>query len=252
MANIDLRGVVTREVKYSENSRILTVLSKDMGKVSILAGRSRLNRSGALIATQLFCYSDFEVFKNRDRGMLRLNEAEVIEPFAELRSSLDKMAYASYFCDVANHLCYEGTEQNGILRLLLNSLSKLNKDGGDGAIKIEAVFLLRALREAGFAPDCGGCVCGGGGSIKLLCPTDGVFCCEECAAEKEGEFRIEVNDTIYKAISYIVTSGDAAAFSFSLGENSTRYLAEVAESYMTAQLEKRLKTLDYLKMVRDL
>lgn len=252
MANIDLRGIVTREVKYSENSRILTVLSKDMGKVSILAGRSRLSRSGALIATQLFCYSEFEVFKNRESSMLRLNEADVIEPFAGLRSSLDKMAYASYFCDIANHLCYEGTEQNGILRLLLNSLSKLNEDDGNGALKIESVYLLRALREAGFAPDCDGCVCGSGGEITLLCPSDGVFCCGSCAAEKEGKYCIEINDTLYKAISYIVTSGDAAAFSFSLGKNSMRYLAEVAESYMTAQIEKQLKTLDYLKMVRDL
>lgn len=274
MANIKMRGIVTREVKYSENSRILTVLSEDLGKMSVLASRSRLNRSGALVATQLFSYSEFEVFKGRDTGMVRLNEAMVIESFGGLRKSLEKMAYASYFCDVANHLCYEGTEQNEILRLLLNSLSKLeNIDNDDirddekpentvggkintefkySAVKIEAVFLLRALMEAGFAPNCDGCLCGSGEKIELLCVSDGVFCCGNCAEEKKGKYNIAVNNAVYKAISHIITSKDSAAFSFVLGEKNLKYLADVAECYMTYELENSIKTLDYLKAVRDM
>ena len=39
MPIIDVCGLATREVKYGENSRILTVLAKDRGKVSVLASR---------------------------------------------------------------------------------------------------------------------------------------------------------------------------------------------------------------------
>ena len=249
MANIEVRGVVTREIKYGENSRILTVLAKDLGKVSVLASRARSNRSGVLSATQLFCYSDFEVFKGRDNSLLRLNEGEVIEPFSKLRASLDKMAYASYFCDIANHLCYEGTEQNEILRLLLNTLSRLEADDGSDALRLETVFLFRALREAGFAPDCEGCACGEQEKIKWLYPSEGVFRCDKC---RSGGNAIEVNATLFKVISYIVQSNLASAFSFKLGENTVKYLAFIGEEYMRMQIEKDLKTLDYLKKVREL
>ncbi len=250
MANIEIRGIVTREVRYGESSRILTVLSKDLGKVSVLASRARSNRSGVLTATQMFCYSDFEVFKGRENSLLRLNEGEVIEAFPNIRGSLDKMAYASYFCDITNHLCYEGTEQNELLRLLLNTLSRLEKDDGTDALRLESVFLFRALRESGFAPDCGGCAsCGAVENIRLLCPADGVFYCKDCAGERAG---YEVNDTLRRAAAYIIESELPAAFSFRLGENSQKYLTQIAEEYMTNQLEKQLKTLEYLRKVREL
>lgn len=91
MPNIDVCGLVTREVKYGENSRILTVLAKDIGKVSVLASRARTNRSGLLTATQLFAYSNFTLFKGRENSLMKMNEGEVIESFSEIRNSLDNM-----------------------------------------------------------------------------------------------------------------------------------------------------------------
>ena len=74
MPVIEVNGVVTREVRYGENSRILTVLAEDAGKISVLAGRARTNRSGLLTATQLFSYSNFSLFKGRENSLLKLNE----------------------------------------------------------------------------------------------------------------------------------------------------------------------------------
>lgn len=250
MPNIDVCGLVTREVKYGENSRILTVLAKDLGKISILAGRARTNRSGLLTATQLFSYSNFVLFKGREGSMLKLNEGAVINSFSNIRMSLDKMAYASYFCDIANHICADGAEENGMLRLLLNVLYRLAEDDGTEALKLEAIFLFRALMEAGFAPDCDGCAsCGSRDKITLLQPQDGVFLCGNCMGTDNG---MQVNTTIYRTIDYIVNSSLSRVFSFSLGQNSMKYLAELGEEYMKMQLEKDLKTLDYLKKVRTL
>lgn len=89
MPNIDVCGLVTREVKYGENSRILTVLAKDIGKVSVLASPVREpTRSGLLTATQLFAYSNFTLFKGRENSLMKMNEGEVIESFSEIRNSL--------------------------------------------------------------------------------------------------------------------------------------------------------------------
>ena len=170
MPNIDVCGLVTREVKYGENSRILTVLAKDIGKVSVLASRARTNRSGLLTATQLFAYSNFTLFKGRENSLMKMNEGEVIESFSEIRNSLDNMAYASYFCDIANHICTDGTEENELLGLLLRVLKRLSvkEENTAESLKAECVFLFRALSIAGFAPNCDGCAsCGKNENIKF-------------------------------------------------------------------------------------
>ena len=56
MSVIEAEGVVTREVKYGDSSRILTVITKEIGKISVLAGGARSNRSGLLAVTQLFSH----------------------------------------------------------------------------------------------------------------------------------------------------------------------------------------------------
>ena len=254
MPNIDVCGLVTREVKYGENSRILTVLAKDIGKVSVLASRARTNRSGLLTATQLFAYSNFTLFKGRENSLMKMNEGEVIESFSEIRNSLDNMAYASYFCDIANHICTDGTEENELLGLLLRVLKRLSvkEENTAESLKAECVFLFRALSIAGFAPNCDGCAsCGKNENIKFFDIQNGVFLCGNCSA-KPRQNTVEITSAMYNTIDYIVSSEINRVFSFSLGEKSLRYLAGVGEACVRTQLEYDFKTLKYLNNVRDL
>ncbi len=249
MPNIDVSGLVTREVKYGENSRILTVLGKDSGKVSILASRARTNRSGLLTATQLFAYSDFTLFKGRDGSLFKLNEGEAVSTFPNIRNSLEKMAYASYFCDVVNQICREGSEENELLALILNMLYLLDRDDctAEKAVKIRAVFQFRALAAAGFAPDCDGCAECGDGAVRYFSRSGGVFYCEKCS--ENGNALSEVNQGIFNAIKYIITSDSKKIMAFSLSDTAMKYLADIGEEFMRIQLEHDFKTLDYLKNV---
>ena len=51
MAIVDAAGVVTKETKYGDTSRILTVVTKNLGRISILAGNARKGKSGLLTAS---------------------------------------------------------------------------------------------------------------------------------------------------------------------------------------------------------
>lgn len=249
MPNIDVSGLVTREVKYGENSRILTVLGKDSGKVSVLASRARTNRSGLLTATQLFAYSDFTLFKGRDGTLLKLNEGEVISAFSNIRTSLEKMAYASYFCDIINQLCHEGNEENELLSLILNMLYLLDRDDctAEKAVKIRAVFQFRALAAAGFAPACDGCAECGGEAVRYFSRSGGVFYCDKCKGH--GNALSEVSQGIFNAIKFITTADSRQILAFNLSAAAMEYLADVGEEFVRTQLEHDFKTLDYLKNV---
>lgn len=250
MGIIETEGIVVREVKYGDNGRILTLITKDLGKISVSAPRSRSNKSGLLVAAQLFSFSHFTLFKSGEKSLYQINEASVIEPFHLLRESLDRMAYASYFCEVARMIVQENNPEPNQLSLLLNTLHLLCKTEKD-FLRLKSVYELRTLLIGGAAPDLLSCAdCGTSENITAFSIRDGVSYCFECRlAHKEV---IPLNNAVRKAILYILNADDKKIFSFKLTESASRYLSALGERLVTQFLGKEPPTLQYLKQVTSL
>lgn len=258
MAIVDAAGVVTKETKYGDTSRILTVVTKELGKISVLAGNARKGRSGLLTAAGLFAYSRFTLFKSNSSSLYKLNEGELIHSFSNLHESLDGMAFAAYFCDITNYVVQEGDPNAAQVELLLRALYLLSRSvknpgaaQGTEFEKIKAVFEFRTLTLDGRLPDlsaCGGCKAAGG--LHYLSPRDGKIYCQKCAAGITDTIRI--TDAILAAVSYIALAADKKEFSFTLPPPSVKYLSEVGENCIEVIFEHRFKTLEYLRKVTAL
>ena len=59
------KGLILREVKYKEADRILTVLTEDMGKITVKARGALRKGSKTAAATQLLAFSELTMFENR-------------------------------------------------------------------------------------------------------------------------------------------------------------------------------------------
>ena len=247
MGIITATGIVTREIKYGDSSRILTVITKELGKISILAGGARSNKSGLLTLTQLFTYGEFTLFQGRGKGLYKINNGDVIHSFSNLRNSLEAMAYASYFCEVANRVIPEDSPDPEQMQLLLNTLYLL----GEGKIspeQIKGVYEFRTLAVQGFLPDFSLCsCCGKDKNLTAFDPRENAVFCDECA--KNTLQPVVPGSGVLGAISYIATADAKKVFSFHLPEQSLSYLSKLGEYCLELQLEKHLKTLDYLKSV---
>ena len=250
MALINADGIVTKETKYGDTSRILTVITNELGKISVLAGNARRSKSGLLTATALFSYSRFTLFKGGSSSLYKLNECELLTSFSSLHESLDGMAFASYFCDVTNTVVQEDSPDAGQTSLLLRSLYMLCRDG-QNLEKIKAVFEFRTLTIAGILPNLEACAdCGATAEISALSPRDGGVYCLKCASKHSELFSI--NDSILAAIAYISLAQEKKEFSFNMSDASIRYLSELGEKCIQTLLEKNFKTLDYLRRVTAL
>lgn len=251
MSIIETDGIVTREIKYGDSSRILTVITKELGKISVLAGGARSNRSGLLAATQLFSYVSFTLFKSRDKSLYKINNAEIVTSFSSIRNSLDKMAYASYFCDIANNIVQEGAPDEKQLALLLNTLYILDSDKLS-YLQIKAIYEFRSLFLQGLLPNltiCSGC--GKNGDTVYFDPINMTSYCMNCG-EKNPENLIKTGGGILDAISYIACAEPKKIFAFRLSAEGIKYLSHLGEFCMELGLEKHLKTLDYLKKIQEL
>ncbi len=248
MGIVEVEGIITREVKYGDSSRILTLITKEFGKISVLAGGVRTNKSGLLAATQLFSHVSMQLFKGREKSLYKINSGEILTTFSSIRESLERMAYASYFCEVANDVVQENAPDPEEMSLLLNTLFMLSADKLPYE-QIKAVFEFRTLALQGLLPNLSGCAECGQASATSLQIFDGAAFCDACAKKHPSSYLIRAGEAVLAAVSYIALADSKKIFAFSLPESSRNYLSRLGEYCIECYLERHFKTLDYLKKV---
>lgn len=241
-------GIVTKTTKYSETSLIVTVITRDYGKISAIANNVRSSKSHMLMGLQLFSFSEIVFYESRSKtGLYKLNEMSVIEGFGNIRSDLEKLAYASYFAEVANSAVSEDNPDEEVLRLLLNTLFALDRDLCP-MNKIKTVFEWRIAAVSGYEPDVEACVkCRKVQGDMFLSFSEGEVFCEECGSTLPGCGRISEN--MRKIIKYISEAESKKIFSFEASDAVIDYLGALGERYIQMQFDKKFATLDYLKKV---
>lgn len=247
MSLVKAEGLITRAVKYGEDSMILTIVTKELGRISAIAGRVRTAKSKLRGGTQLLVYGSFTMFHGRKKSLYQINEAQPIQPFTGLRESLDKFAYAAYFCEVINKLIPENSPDEELLRLVLNTLYLLAEDKVSPRV-LKPVLELRAAAQAGYAPDTFRCsACGAEKNLTWFRLQEGSVLCADCGGMPKDMVR--VTDALCQAIGYICTVEQKKIFSFQMSQQALEYLEQISEAYLQAHVGTNFQTLDYLKRI---
>lgn len=244
---INTTGLVLRVTDYKDSSRILTVLTSTEGKLSVSA-RGALRRGSKLAAaTQLFAYSHMTLYHNKDRWTL--TEAQTIELFAGLSRELDTLALGSYFCELLETVSDEDSPNHEVLSLGLNALFALSQNEKDPLL-VKTAFETRLMCLAGFAPDVSACAVCGKPVVDdpRLDLRGGTVRCRSCSSGAEETAML--GPGALDAIRYII-SCDAKKFcAFKLPEDALDRLSRASEAFVSTQLDRRFKTLDYYKSIK--
>ena len=241
------QGLVLRETEYKDADKLLTVLTKDRGKLTLRARGVRSKSSRLKSGCQLLAYSEFTVFENR--GFHLVDEAVPIALFMPLRSDIEKLSLASYFAQVAEVLSQEDSPDSELLSLCLNAmyaLAELEKP----QVLIKAAFELRVACQAGYLPEVHGCtVCGNPEADRFLVAA-GVLQCAGCLSGEDTGLRMPVHSGTLNALRYITSCELKRLFSFRLGEDCLKELSDIAETYLLTQIERGFFTLDFYKSMK--
>lgn len=240
-------GLVLRETEYKEADKLLTVLTKDRGKLTLRARGVRSKSSRLKGGCQLLAYSEFTVFENR--GMNLIDEAVPIMLFMPLRSDIEKLSLASYFAQVAEVLSQEDSPDPELLSLCLNAIYALAELEKPQEL-VKATFELRAACQAGYLPELSACsVCGNPEPDRFLV-AEGTVQCAGCLAGEQTGLRLPVHSGALRALRYITTCDSRRLFSFQLGDEGLKELSGIAETYLLTQLERGFFTLDFYKSMK--
>lgn len=141
-------GIVIKRKNFREADRILTIFTKNKGKISVKAKGVRKITSRRSPHIELLNYSLFNLHQPVG-GMPILTEVESVKNFPKLKKDLKKIGTAFHFCELVDGLCAEGQENEQVFELLEKALDTISKD--DRLELIAYRFELKLLKLLGFS-----------------------------------------------------------------------------------------------------
>ena len=240
---LTIQAIVLRVTDYNDRDALLTVLSRNYGKLTIKARGLRRKNSPLIAPCQLLAFGEFTLFEYRNQ--YTVNEAHSIELFQGLRRDLCKLSLGTYFAQAAEVLSQEDLPNPELQSLLLNCLYALDKLEKPELL-VKSVFELRAASLAGYSPDLFGCHVCGSQAPAYFDISGGALLCEKCLAASTG-IRMPIKASILDAMRYIVYCDPKKLFSFEIGQEAFVQLSSLTEAYLTTQLERGFSTLDFYK-----
>jgi len=247
MSELVLKGLVLREAAYKESSKMLTVLTDELGKISVSARGATRTGSRVAAASQPMAFSEMTVSESRERYYLR--EANTLEIFSGITADLKDYALGCYFLELLDAACPETVPEPEALTLGLNALWLLSEGTKDRTL-VKSVFELRLMTLLGYRPELEGCaVCGRGEPRSpVLDLRGGALFCRACALQ-QAQRPMALDAGSLQALRFIVSAPRRRVFSFHLAEGAQRRLGDISENYVREQLERSFRTLDYYKSI---
>ena len=222
--HITTKALVLRAVDYRESDKILTLFTRDQGRLTASARGCRKKGSAIAAGCQLLAWSEMVLYDYQGRWAVK--EAATERLFQGVRADIARLALGCYFAEAAELLAVEGEPADELLSLTLNSLHALDRMRDRPLPLVKAAFEWKAMALAGYEP--------------LL---------EDGKVHGEG-ITLPLSPAALAALDHIVHGDPKRLFSFQLGEQDLKQLADAAEAYVYVQLERGFSTLDYYKSLQ--
>lgn len=141
-------GIILARKNLGEADRILTVLSKKYGKVSLIGKGIRKLKSKKRGSLEVF--SHVSLAAARGRSLDILTEVESVDNFSRIRESLRKTAVAYFFVETVDKLTKDEEKNEILFKLLLEYLKDLETSTALKKLRLE--FVEEVLIHLGFWP----------------------------------------------------------------------------------------------------
>jgi DNA repair protein RecO (recombination protein O) len=141
-------GIVLSKINYGEADRILTLFTKDQGKVRVIAKGVRKIKSRKRGHLEVFNQVRFSATKVHNFDIM--TEAELIEGHSDLKKDLRKVSVAYYLVEIINKLTQTDEKHELLYYFLAEKLHELNETRSLKKFRIKSACDL--LMELGFWP----------------------------------------------------------------------------------------------------
>ncbi len=127
MAILKNDGIVLKSIPYGESSKIVTILTKEHGKVTMLARGARDVKSKFGGSLELFSRINMIYYEKETRDIQYLSEAAVIDHYFEIRNRPERLFAAMTVLEIANRAVHGNEDSTAVYELVARTLTALDK-----------------------------------------------------------------------------------------------------------------------------
>jgi len=190
-------AVVLRHADWGEADRLLTLYTRERGKMRAIAKGARKIRSRKAGHLEPFTRVTLQLARGHD--LYIVTQADTVDAFLPIHENLVKTSYAAYVVELLDRFTYEDDSENyNIFRLLNEALSRLEKEVDPWlAIRYYEVRLLDLLGYRPHLFECANC----GREIKaedqFFSAAQGGVLCPDCGIGLPGVWSVSVEALKY-------------------------------------------------------
>lgn len=242
-------ALVLRAVDYGEADRVVTLFTRELGKVAAFARSARASRKR--FGGSLEPFHRLEIrYRERRGDLLSLSAAEIRRARPAIATDLDRIAVASYLSELAAESTREREPHPEVFDLLDGALEALGDEPSppleparrDGWL---AGIELRLLALVGYRPRLDGCVaCGAQEPERYrFSPERGGVLCPACGGTRGLPVSASTARLLESTLTTDVAHFDQVPFGASQAEEARALLA----AFLRYQLGKELKSVRFVR-----
>jgi DNA repair protein RecO (recombination protein O) len=241
-------AIILRRRDLGEADRLLTVFSREYGKLRQIAKGVRKPQSRKAGHLELFTKVRLLVARGRDLDVI--TQAEAIEYYARIRADLGLVGFAGYAIELLDHFTVDQEENTNLYRLIGDALHRL--DSGEQPSSVLRHYELRLLDEVGFRPELFRCVACGTEirpEAQFFSFEKGGILCPTCGGREHADSPITL--PALKVLRHFQRSTYNVAASANVRPSVHGEIDLLMEGFLGNLLEQRLKVPHFIRRVQN-
>lgn len=143
-------GIILKRKNIGEADRIITVFTREYGKLRLIA--KGIRKVASRRAPHLEVFTRVRLIVHAGKTLESISEVEPIEIYEQVRSDLSRVSMAYYLCELIDSLVAEKQEHNDVFVLLSRGLRDLGAGKVSSIYAVSKTFTLELLWTLGFLP----------------------------------------------------------------------------------------------------
>lgn len=240
-------AVVLRRHEYGEADRILTLFTRDRGKVRAIAKGVR--RIASRKSGHLELFTRCRLLLARGRNLEIVTQAETVDAYGPLREDLVRTAYAYHLAELTDRLTADENPGPAVFDLLTAMLSALTTAPEPSLVA--RYFELRLLGLSGYRPQlfhCALCQRQLEEEGNAFSPSAGGALCPDCAS-RPGD-ALPLDGPVFRVLRFLQTRDWSAAGALRLEPATRGALERLTGAYIGHVLERDLSSMGFLRGLR--
>ncbi|MFD1203879.1 MULTISPECIES: DNA repair protein RecO [Sporosarcina] len=234
-------GIILKSIPYGEANKIVTVYTREAGKMTAMARGAKKPASRLAAVTQNFTHGYFLI--RTGRGMGTLEQGDPIDSMRHIREDLEATAYASYVVELIDKLTDDLDQRANVFGLLQAALHAINEGYDPEAISLFVEW--KMLPVAGVHPVLHQCAnCGATEGEFAFSFQEIGFLCHRCFSTDP--YLIRITPTQLRLIRTFYTVPIEQVGSLTLKRATKQFMKKLVRTVYDEQTGIRLKSRAFL------